>query len=201
MLRSYIGDPVCKTRAFDPKTLHHHHHPTIIITTSARRSFASTPTCLKRNKQTRPRTVEPSYRFLRPLRLPRTTWHIVQKTTSKTTRLWQQTRIRRSSPHRLTLRVLGEACPAPADPVISVRSWKMAEYKSTTPSRCPFRRLRGASRELPDAGAEEGEGRGAEQEKALDRGTRVRGYDKFFNIGEVPWTEVCCFFCWSLLGS
>ena len=52
---------------------------------------------------------------------------------------------------------------------------------------------------LPDAGAG---AEGAQAEGAQAAGLRekrhqivVRGYDKFFNIGEVPWTEVCAFFC------
>ena len=80
--------------------------------------------------------------------------------------------------------------PAPADPAISVRSWKMTEHKYYTVP-LPFPTLaRGLfSRELPDAGAAEGPSKKKHQ-------IVVRGYDKFFNIGEVPWTEVHSFFCW-----
>ena len=83
--------------------------------------------------------------------------------------------------------------PAPADPAISVRSWKMTEHKYYTVP-LPFPTLaRGLfSRELPDAGAEGGKGEGPSKKKHQ---IVVRGYDKFFNIGEVPWTEVCAFFC------
>ena len=53
------------------------------------------------------------------------------------------------------------------------------------------------SRELPlpdaGAGAKGGKGEGPSKEKHQ---IVVRGYDKFFNIGEVPWTEVRSFFCW-----
>ncbi|KAK0486146.1 RNA ligase [Armillaria novae-zelandiae] len=64
---------------------------------------------------------------------------------------------------------------APADPTIKVRSWKMNEYKYyDVPS--PFPSLvRGVfSVDLP-----------ANRHRIV-----ARGYDKFFNIGEVPWTTV-----------
>ncbi|KAK0460932.1 RNA ligase [Desarmillaria tabescens] len=62
---------------------------------------------------------------------------------------------------------------APADPTIKVRSWKMNEYKYyDVPS--PFPSLvRGIfSVDLPE-----------NRHRIV-----ARGYDKFFNIGEVPWT-------------
>ncbi|SJK97856.1 uncharacterized protein ARMOST_01111 [Armillaria ostoyae] len=62
---------------------------------------------------------------------------------------------------------------APADPSIKVRSWKMNEYKYyDVPS--PFPSLvRGVfSVDLPE-----------NRHRIV-----ARGYDKFFNIGEVPWT-------------
>lgn len=68
---------------------------------------------------------------------------------------------------------------APADPEIKVRSWKMDEYKYyDVPS--PFPSLvRGLfTVDLP----------GHEQQYRIV----ARGYDKFFNIGEVPWTSVRC---------
>ncbi len=64
---------------------------------------------------------------------------------------------------------------APADPTIKVRSWKMNEYKYyDVPS--PFPSLvRGVfSVDLPE-----------NRHRIV-----ARGYDKFFNIGEVPWTTV-----------
>jgi hypothetical protein len=61
--------------------------------------------------------------------------------------------------------------PAPADPSISVRSWKMNEFKYyDIPSPFPTY-ARGLF--------------------TVDDRIVARGYDKFFNIGEVPWTEVC----------
>ena len=82
----------------------------------------------------------------------------------------------------------------PADPAISVRSWKMTEHNYYTVP-LPFPTLaRGLfSRELPDAGAEEGKAEGPSKKKHQ---IVVRGYEKFFNIGEVPWAEVCSLFYW-----
>ena len=60
--------------------------------------------------------------------------------------------------------------PAPAEPTTLVRSWKMNEFKYyDIPSPFPTY-ARGLF--------------------TLDDRIVVRGYDKFFNIGEVPWTEV-----------
>lgn len=60
---------------------------------------------------------------------------------------------------------------APADPTIAVRSWKMNEFKYyDIPSPFPTY-ARGLF--------------------SVDDRIVARGYDKFFNIGEVPWTEVC----------
>ncbi|EPQ53735.1 hypothetical protein GLOTRDRAFT_78807 [Gloeophyllum trabeum ATCC 11539] len=73
---------------------------------------------------------------------------------------------------------------APARPDISVRSWKMNEYKYNN-IPCPFPTL----------------ARGLFTEDIEDQGDGIvhrivaRGYDKFFNIGEVPWTT------WSSLES
>jgi tRNA ligase len=65
--------------------------------------------------------------------------------------------------------------PAPADPSVTVRSWKMNEYMYyEVPS--PFPTL---ARGLFTTESEEGQYR-----------IVARGYDKFFNIGEVPWTTV-----------
>jgi tRNA ligase len=67
---------------------------------------------------------------------------------------------------------------APADPSIAIRSWKMNEFKYyDIPS--PFPTL----------------ARGLfTQDTEIDGHVRhrivARGYDKFFNIGEVPWTTV-----------
>jgi tRNA ligase len=64
---------------------------------------------------------------------------------------------------------------APADADISVRSWKMNEWKYyDVPS--PFPTL---ARGLFSTEIEPGNHR-----------IVARGYDKFFNIGEVPWTSV-----------
>ncbi|KAL5521724.1 TRL1 [Sanghuangporus sanghuang] len=76
--------------------------------------------------------------------------------------------------------------PAPADPSVSIRSWRLNEYKYyDVPS--PFPTLaRGlftqwVSEEGPRNG-KEGEGQGEGRYRIV-----ARGYDKFFNIGEVPW--------------
>lgn len=64
---------------------------------------------------------------------------------------------------------------APADPELTVRSWKMNEHKYyDVPS--PFPSL----------------ARGVFSMEVKGGSHRIvaRGYDKFFNIGEVPWTTV-----------
>ncbi|KAF8158124.1 RNA ligase-domain-containing protein [Crassisporium funariophilum] len=66
---------------------------------------------------------------------------------------------------------------APADPSIEVRSWKMNEFKYyDIPSPFPTLARGLFTKEIQ----KEGE---AKQYQMV-----VRGYDKFFNIGEVPWT-------------
>ena len=78
--------------------------------------------------------------------------------------------------------------PAPADASIQVRSWKMNEFKYyDIPSPFPTLARGLFTREIPDDVQEE-------DEKTARAGKRyaivIRGYDKFFNIGEVPWTTV-----------
>lgn len=73
---------------------------------------------------------------------------------------------------------------APADPNVTVRSWKMDEWKYyTVPSPFPTLARGLFTTEIKN-----------DVEVADDRDRRyriiVRGYDKFFNIGEVPWTNV-----------
>ena len=71
---------------------------------------------------------------------------------------------------------------APAIPEITVESWRMNEFKYyDIPS--PFPTLaRGLFSVREDV---------AEEKDSLARYRIVtRGYDKFFNIGEVPWTSV-----------
>ncbi|KAJ3873131.1 RNA ligase-domain-containing protein [Lentinula edodes] len=64
---------------------------------------------------------------------------------------------------------------APADPTLGVRSWKMNEYKYyDVPS--PFPTLARGLFTLQV-------GRDPNSHRIV-----IRGYDKFFNIGEVPWT-------------
>ena len=89
--------------------------------------------------------------------------------------------------------------PAPADPSIQVRSWKMNEFKYyDVPSPFPTlaRGLFTTEREIPDNSTE---GKATKIYEIV-----ARGYDKFFNIGEVPWTTVGFskkkfFFSYSLL--
>lgn len=67
---------------------------------------------------------------------------------------------------------------APADPSITLRSWKMNEFKYyDVPS--PFPTL---ARGLFTQELEKGD--------QVKHRIVARGYDKFFNIGEVPWTHV-----------
>ena len=88
---------------------------------------------------------------------------------------------------------------APADPDIMVRSWKMDEFKYyVVPS--PFPTLaRGLFTISLKAGTDK-EGEASEKDRADEPAEEegaesirhrivIRGYDKFFNIGEVPWTN------------
>ncbi|KAF4596671.1 hypothetical protein EYR38_008059 [Pleurotus pulmonarius] len=68
--------------------------------------------------------------------------------------------------------------PAPGDPSITVRSWKMNEFKYyDIPSPFPTLARGLYSQKLADGDS------GEERHRIV-----ARGYDKFFNIGEVPWT-------------
>lgn len=71
--------------------------------------------------------------------------------------------------------------PAPSDPTVNIRSWKMNEFKYyDVPSPFPTLARGLFTREL-------------KKEADSDQPRYqivVRGYDKFFNIGEVPWTDV-----------
>ncbi|KAF5380128.1 hypothetical protein D9615_006236 [Tricholomella constricta] len=89
--------------------------------------------------------------------------------------------------HRLSKKspklVKSSTYPAPADPNIVVRSWKMNEFKYyDVPSPFPTLARGIFTVELPPKadGKEAGE---SEQKYRIV----ARGYDKFFNIGEVPW--------------
>jgi tRNA ligase len=74
--------------------------------------------------------------------------------------------------------------PAPADPEIIVRSWKMNEFKYyDIPSPFPTLARGIFTVELPN----KSQGAEGTQHRIV-----ARGYDKFFNIGEVPWTTVRC---------
>lgn len=77
--------------------------------------------------------------------------------------------------------VKAAAYEAPADKTIKVTSWKMNEFKYyDVPS--PFPTLaRGLFTTENVNGAEDAD---------VKYRIIARGYDKFFNIGEVPWTNV-----------
>ena len=77
--------------------------------------------------------------------------------------------------------------PAPADPNVTIRSWKMNEFKYyDVPS--PFPTLaRGLFTRWDGTDDAETKGEGTSNGKYT---IVARGYDKFFNIGEVPWTSV-----------
>ncbi|KAL1719118.1 RNA ligase-domain-containing protein [Schizophyllum commune] len=66
--------------------------------------------------------------------------------------------------------------PCPADPNIKVRSWKMDEFKYyKIPSPFPTLARGLFTMDMPP-------------ESGVKHRIVARGYDKFFNIGEVPWT-------------
>ena len=78
--------------------------------------------------------------------------------------------------------------PAPADSSIKVRSWKMNELRYyDVPSPFPTLARGLFTREMPNDSRKDGEAAGKTYEIV------ARGYDKFFNIGEVPWTTVSFF--------
>ena len=80
--------------------------------------------------------------------------------------------------------IKGSDYVAPGAPDMTIRSWKMNEHKYHDVP-CPFPTLaRGLFTTEVD---EDGKRSGREKEYRIV----VRGYDKFFNIGEVPWTTVC----------
>ncbi|KAF8555611.1 hypothetical protein OG21DRAFT_1507500 [Imleria badia] len=70
--------------------------------------------------------------------------------------------------------------PVPSDPTVKVRSWKMNEFKYyDVPSPFPTLARGLFSRDLKN------EARSDQPRYQIV----ARGYDKFFNIGEVPWTD------------
>ena len=77
--------------------------------------------------------------------------------------------------------VKGADYPAPAMPSMTITRWKLDEYKYNVVP-CPFPTL---ARGLFTTKVGE-PGKGEVTHKIV-----ARGYDKFFNIGEVPWTTVC----------
>jgi len=75
---------------------------------------------------------------------------------------------------------------APADPSITVRSWKMNEFKYyDIPSPFPTLARGIFTVELPPNADQKAEDDSEQKYRIV-----ARGYDKFFNIGEVPWTTV-----------
>ena len=93
-----------------------------------------------------------------------------------------------ASLHRLAKKspklVRSSTYPAPADSTVIIRSWKMNEFKYyEIPS--PFPTL--ARGLFTRWDGEEGE---VEGESGGNYKIVARGYDKFFNVGEVPWTSV-----------
>lgn len=74
--------------------------------------------------------------------------------------------------------------PALADPSIQVRSWKMNDNRyCDIPSPFPTLARGLFTKEISEEG---------QQGKRYE--ILARGYDKFFNVGEVPWTTVSFFF-------
>ena len=70
---------------------------------------------------------------------------------------------------------------APSDPTVEIRSWKMSEFKYyDVPSPFPTLARGLFTRELKKEA-------GSDQPRYQ---IVARGYDKFFNIGEVHWTDV-----------
>lgn len=87
--------------------------------------------------------------------------------------------------HRISIKspklIRSTVYSAPSDPNVELRSWKMNEFKYyDIPSPFPTLARGLFSRELSTEA-------GNDQQRYQ---IVVRGYDKFFNIGEVPWTDV-----------
>lgn len=92
---------------------------------------------------------------------------------------------------------------APADPSIKIRSWKMDEFKyGVYPSPFPTLARGLFTRKVVEDASGEPENDAADEEEDAESsstGARrkhvivARGYDKFFNIGEVPWNSVTTF--------
>ena len=77
-----------------------------------------------------------------------------------------------------------------ADPSIEIRSWKMNEFKYyDVPSPFPTLARGLFSKVIRDDDPENDDKRKGKKKSKTHR-IIVRGYDKFFNIGEVPWTSV-----------
>lgn len=73
-----------------------------------------------------------------------------------------------------------------------ITSWKMQEHLYRRKD-CPFPTLaRGIFTAAEDFSLQQPQQRGESSEEGHKKRIRIvaRGYDKFFNIGEVPWTEV-----------
>jgi len=93
-----------------------------------------------------------------------------------------------ASLHELSIKspklVKSTSYAAPGDPSIEIRSWKMNEFKYyDIPSPFPTLARGLFSRKMTEI-----------RKSANPYRIVARGYDKFFNIGEVPWTTVgVCF--------
>lgn len=80
---------------------------------------------------------------------------------------------------------------APADENVEIRSWKMNEFNYyDVPSPFPTLARGLFTRELTEDEGDTEDGKG-KKKAGRKHQIVVRGYDKFFNIGEVPWTTVC----------
>ena len=80
--------------------------------------------------------------------------------------------------------IKGSDYVAPEVPEMTIRSWKMNEWKyNVIPSPFPTLARGLFTTEVNDS----------KKHSSNEREHRIviRGYDKFFNIGEVPWTTVC----------
>lgn len=79
--------------------------------------------------------------------------------------------------------IKGSDYVAPEAPEMIIRSWKMNEHKYyDVPSPFPTLARGLFTTEAGEGGKRSGRG---EEYRIV-----IRGYDKFFNIGEVPWTTV-----------
>ena len=135
------------------------------------------------------RAVSARFRFTRHINI-RTLRTMATQVLEADSKLVSQLQVMANTGSRKRALVKTSSYKAPADPEIVINSWKLDEFKYyDVPS--PFPTLaRGLFTQRLDKSKNDTE----DGSDAVKYRIVARGYDKFFNIGEVPWTKVCMFF-------